>query len=168
MHVSVWWPKVQKNAHPLSVWIITALASGTPVFAKGLLWQRLSFFSPNTVALAAAEADIVFIHSTQHWGEESIETVVTVDASQRIRAMFSLERNRWNSNNRSLRGGEVSAELNPTVATIQCYFLLSVRDNISKCLGLTLIVFNLFCFYSESLFSFKMETSTLRCWFRVI
>lgn len=103
MHVSVWWPKVQKNAHPLSVWIITALASGTPVFAKGLLWQRLSFFSPNTVALAAAEADIVFIHSTQHWGEESIETVVTVDASQRIRAMFSLERNRWNSNNRRRR-----------------------------------------------------------------
>lgn len=75
---------------------------------------RLSFFSPNTVALAAAEADIVFIHSTQHWGEESIETVVTVDASQRIRAMFSLERSRWNSNNRSLREGEVSAELNPT------------------------------------------------------
>lgn len=60
-------------------------------------------------------------------------------------------------------GGEVSAELNPTVAIIQCYFLLSVRDNISKCLGLTLIVFNLFLFYSESLFSFKMETSTLRC-----
>lgn len=60
---------------------------------------------PNTVALAAAEADIVFIHSTQHCGEESIETVVTADPSQRIRAMFSCERSRWNGNNRSLREG---------------------------------------------------------------
>lgn len=60
-NVSVWWPKVHNIAHPLSVWIITALVSGTPVFAKGLLWRGLPF-SSNTVALAAAEADTVFIH----------------------------------------------------------------------------------------------------------
>lgn len=115
-NVSVWRPKVHNSTHPHSVWIITALASGTPVFAKGLLWRRLPF-SPNTVALAAAEADTVFTHST-------LGRRVNRDSSyswppQRIRAMFSLE---WRCSNHAAGLG-----LNPTVQQS----LSSLRNNIS-------------------------------------
>lgn len=113
IHVSVWWPTVQKTPPPAPP---VSLCGSSLHLRLGQQSLPKDYFGkdcpspPNTVALAAAEADIVFIYSTQHCGEESIETVVTADPSQRIRPMFSCERSRWNGNNRSLREGRVCNE----------------------------------------------------------
>lgn len=77
----------------------------------------------NTVVLAAAEADTVFIHSAQHRGEESIETVVT--AGRHRESELSLEWSSWNSKNWRPGAGWVSARLDPTVAIIQFFFLFN-------------------------------------------
>lgn len=114
-NVSVWWPKVHNSNHPHSVWIITALASGTPVFAKGLLWRRLPF-SPNTVALAAAEADTVLTHSTL--GRRVNRDSGYSWPSQRIRAMFSLE---WRCSNHT-----AGVDLN--CPTAQSYFFIKFEE----------------------------------------
>lgn len=124
-NVSVWWPKVHNLAHPLSVWIITALASGTPVFAKGLLWLRLPF-PPSTLALAAAEADTVFIHSTL--GRRVNRDSGYSCPSQRIKAMLSLE---WRFSNHTAGASEND---NPVQSSIQLsnnpiYFLLNARNS---------------------------------------
>lgn len=154
--VSVWWPKVHNLAHPLfSVWIITALASGTPVFAKGLLWRRLP--APNTLGLAAAEADTVFIHSTKHWGEESIETSATVDHHRESEQCFLL-------NGHSLRTSQYRTQCNRP-ATPFYYSSIHERSNMSKCF--TSDPDNVFaCLYSESLA--WMEASSQSCWFTTI
>lgn len=113
------------------MWIITALASGTPVFAKGLLWRRLP--APNTSGLAAAEADTVFIHSTKHWGKESIETSATVDHHRESEQCFLL-------NGRPVRISQYRTQCNRPAT--QFYYYQYMRGvTCQSVLLLTLIMF---------------------------
>lgn len=140
-NVSVWWPKVHNIAHPLCVWIITALASGTPVFAKGLLWRRLP---PPQTQWPMQLQRLTLYSPTQHWREESIETAVTVDHHRESGQCFVLN--------------EVAVIIQQEPQRSQCMSHF-------KCLDLMFSLIVSIIFYSESLScGNRMDTPSLSFW----